>query len=123
MVATNRTHGSRQTRRLAAALEANADKITPELLLEQGKPVDIGGYYLPDDAKCAAVMRPSVTLNAITDGMEWLLPVPAARNFRTPEGRQPARSGEFSRPGLEIQSSRVTFGIPPICSHIGYRGW
>jgi isocitrate dehydrogenase len=31
--------------------------------------VDIGGYYLPDDAKCAAAMRPSATLNAIIDGM------------------------------------------------------
>jgi isocitrate dehydrogenase len=54
---------------VAAALEANAGKITQELLAAQGKPVDIGGYYFPDDAKCAAAMRPSVTLNAIIDGM------------------------------------------------------
>jgi len=54
---------------VAAALEANAGKISQELLAAQGKPVDIGGYYLPDDAKCAAAMRPSVTLNAIIDGM------------------------------------------------------
>src|SRR5580658_1270294 len=54
---------------LATALAANAGKITQELLGAQGKPVDIGGYYLPDDAKCAAAMRPSVTLNAIIDGM------------------------------------------------------
>jgi isocitrate dehydrogenase len=54
---------------VAAALEANADKITQELLAAQGKPVDIGGYYLQDDAKCAAAMRPSATLNAIIDGM------------------------------------------------------
>jgi isocitrate dehydrogenase len=54
---------------VAAALAANADKITQELLAAQGKPVDIGGHYLPDDAKCAAAMRPSVTLNAIIDGM------------------------------------------------------
>jgi isocitrate dehydrogenase len=54
---------------LAATLEANAGKITQELLAAQGKRVDIGGYYLPDDAKCAAAMRPSVTLNAIIDGM------------------------------------------------------
>jgi isocitrate dehydrogenase len=54
---------------VAATLEANAGKITQELLVAQGKPVDIGGYYLPDDAKCAAAMRPSVTLNAIIDGM------------------------------------------------------
>jgi isocitrate dehydrogenase len=54
---------------VAAALEANAGKITQELLAAQGRPVDIGGYYFPDDAKCAAAMRPSVTLNAIIDGM------------------------------------------------------
>ena len=30
----------------------------------QGHPVDIGGYYRPDDAKADAVMRPSETLNA-----------------------------------------------------------
>jgi len=54
---------------VAAALEANAGKITQELLVAQGKPVEVGGYYLPDEAKCAAAMRPSVTLNAIIDGM------------------------------------------------------
>ncbi|HEV8038900.1 MAG TPA: NADP-dependent isocitrate dehydrogenase [Bryobacteraceae bacterium] len=54
---------------VAAALAENAGKITQELLVAQGKPVDIGGYYFPDDAKCAAAMRPSVTLNAIIDGM------------------------------------------------------
>ncbi len=54
---------------LAAALAGNAGKITQELLVAQGKPVDIGGYYFPDDAKCAAAMRPSVTLNAIIDAM------------------------------------------------------
>ena len=54
---------------VAAALAANAGKITQELLGAQGKPVEIAGYYFPDDAKCAAAMRPSVTLNAIIDGM------------------------------------------------------
>jgi len=54
---------------VAAALGANAGKITQELLGAQGKPVDIGGYYFPDEVKCAAAMRPSVTLNAIIDGM------------------------------------------------------
>jgi isocitrate dehydrogenase len=54
---------------VAAELAANEGRITQELLAAQGKPVDIGGYYFPDDAKCAAVMRPSVTLNAIIDGM------------------------------------------------------
>jgi isocitrate dehydrogenase len=54
---------------VATALAANEGKITQELSAAQGKPVDIGGYYFPDDAKCAAAMRPSVTLNAIIDGM------------------------------------------------------
>jgi len=54
---------------VAAGLETNAGKITQELLAAQGKRVDIGGYYLQDDAKSAAAMRPSVTLNAIINGM------------------------------------------------------
>ena len=54
---------------VAAALQANTGNIIQELMAAQGKPVDIGGYYLPDDAKCARAMRPSVTLNAIIDGM------------------------------------------------------
>ncbi len=54
---------------VAAALAAGEGKITQELLAAQGKPVDIGGYYFPDDDKCAAAMRPSATLNAILDRM------------------------------------------------------
>jgi isocitrate dehydrogenase len=54
---------------VAAALAASEGKITLELLAAQGKPVDIGGYYLPDDDKCVAAMRPSATLNAIIDRM------------------------------------------------------
>jgi isocitrate dehydrogenase len=54
---------------IATALAANEGKITQELSAAQGKPVDIGGYYFPDDAKCAVAMRPSATLNAIIDRM------------------------------------------------------
>jgi isocitrate dehydrogenase len=54
---------------VAAALAAAEGKITQELLAAQGKPVDIGGYYLPDDDKCVATMRPSAALNAIIDRM------------------------------------------------------
>ncbi len=54
---------------VAAALAENEGQITQELLAAQGKRVDIGGYYLPDDAKCAVAMRPSATLNAIIDRM------------------------------------------------------
>jgi isocitrate dehydrogenase len=52
---------------VAAALSENESKIAAELLAAQGKPVDIGGYYWPDDAKCAAAMRPSPTLNKIIE--------------------------------------------------------
>ena len=50
---------------VAAELEANEEKIVGELLAVQGKPVYIGGYYLPDDAKANAALRPSETLNRI----------------------------------------------------------
>ena len=40
-------------------------EIVEELLAVQGKPVDVGGYYQPDDAKANAALRPSATLNEI----------------------------------------------------------
>jgi isocitrate dehydrogenase len=49
---------------LAETLVKNEAKINGELIGAQGKPVDTGGYYLPDDAKASAAMRPSATLNA-----------------------------------------------------------
>ena len=48
---------------LAEALAANEAKIAAELIAAQGKAVDTGGYYLPDNAKTSAAMRPSKTLN------------------------------------------------------------
>ena len=51
----------------AAELSAKAEQIEQELIAVQGKPADIGGYYRPDPAKVAAVMRPSATLNAIIE--------------------------------------------------------
>ena len=50
---------------LARALTENEATIIQELSAVQGKPVDIGGYYLADAEKCKAVMRPSATLNAV----------------------------------------------------------
>ncbi|MDP3439531.1 MAG: NADP-dependent isocitrate dehydrogenase, partial [Azonexus sp.] len=50
---------------LAKALTENEANITDELKAVQGKPVDIGGYYLAESEKCKAVMRPSATLNAV----------------------------------------------------------
>ena len=49
---------------LAEALARNEQKIVEELKTVQGQPVDIGGYYRPDPAKTAAVMRPSATFNS-----------------------------------------------------------
>ncbi len=49
---------------LAKTLTDNEQKIVAELIEVQGKPVDIGGYYKPDDVKVKAVMRPSATFNA-----------------------------------------------------------
>ncbi|MCV2363561.1 NADP-dependent isocitrate dehydrogenase [Paucibacter sp. DJ1R-11] len=49
---------------LAKALTEQEGTIVAELAAVQGKPADIGGYYMPDMAKLAEVMRPSATLNA-----------------------------------------------------------
>ncbi|MFF7814067.1 NADP-dependent isocitrate dehydrogenase [Streptomyces sp. NPDC007945] len=48
---------------LAETLGANEQKIVDELNAVQGSPAEIGGYYQPDPAKAAAVMRPSATFN------------------------------------------------------------
>ena len=53
----------------AEALAANEETILAELDAAQGKPVDIGGYYRPDDALAADAMRPSAVLNEIIDGI------------------------------------------------------
>jgi isocitrate dehydrogenase len=50
---------------IAKALTDNEQKIIAELKAVQGKPVDIGGYYMPDLKKCDVVMRPSATFNEI----------------------------------------------------------
>jgi isocitrate dehydrogenase len=50
---------------IAAELAANESKIVEELLAVQGKPVDIGGYYMPSDALASAALRPSPTFNTI----------------------------------------------------------
>ena len=52
---------------VARQLADNEDKIVQELIDAQGQPVDIGGYYHPNDEMAAKAMRPSATLNAIVD--------------------------------------------------------
>ncbi|MFA7232628.1 MAG: NADP-dependent isocitrate dehydrogenase [Terrimicrobiaceae bacterium] len=54
---------------IAGQLTANERTIANELLAVQGKPVDIGGYYRPDDNLASAAMRPSPTFNAILAGL------------------------------------------------------
>ena len=50
-------------------LSANEEKIVSDLIAVQGKPADIGGYFMPDDKKAFAVMRPSAVFNKIVDEM------------------------------------------------------
>ncbi|MEL6982191.1 MAG: NADP-dependent isocitrate dehydrogenase [Actinomycetota bacterium] len=52
---------------LAGALSANEDAIIEELNAVQGQPMDIGGYYFPDEDLKSVAMRPSPTLNQIID--------------------------------------------------------
>lgn len=54
---------------VAEALASNEQAIVSELLEVQGSPVDVGGYYRPDAAKAAAVMRPSATLNKVVSSL------------------------------------------------------
>ncbi len=53
---------------IAQALAENEATIVAELAAAKGAPADTGGYYHPDPARLAAVMRPSATLNAVIDG-------------------------------------------------------
>jgi isocitrate dehydrogenase len=52
---------------LAQQLENNEEVIMIELNEVQGKPVNIGGYYKPNDELAAKAMRPSTTFNKILD--------------------------------------------------------
>jgi isocitrate dehydrogenase len=60
-----------QTRfaKLAKELGDNEAKIVEELNAAQGQPVDMGGYYYPDQEKTAKAMRPSTTFNAALDAL------------------------------------------------------
>ncbi|MFE5294642.1 NADP-dependent isocitrate dehydrogenase [Isoptericola sp. NPDC056618] len=54
---------------LAASLAEQERTIVDELVGVQGSPADIGGYYRPDAAKAAAVMRPSATFNTALEAL------------------------------------------------------
>ena len=53
---------------MARALADNEQKILDEFKAVQGKPVDIGGYFMADKQKVIDVMRPSATFNKILAG-------------------------------------------------------
>ncbi len=55
--------------KVAKQLEESESKIMAELLAAQGKSVDMGGYYHPNDEKTTRAMRPSSTLNTIIDAV------------------------------------------------------
>jgi len=54
---------------IAKAMTEKESLIAGELLAAQGQPVDMGGYYAPDEELKTRAMRPSATLNAIIDGI------------------------------------------------------
>jgi len=54
---------------VAEQLTSNEGQIVEELLAVQGAPVDIDGYYWPDEALVSKAMRPSATLNQIIDSI------------------------------------------------------
>ncbi len=54
---------------VATDLQASEQQIMQELIDIQGESVDLGGYYLMDDAKAAKAMRPSASLNKIIESL------------------------------------------------------
>ncbi len=52
---------------ISEAMKAKEIDILQELIEAQGKPQDIGGYYLPKSDRIADAMRPSGSLNAILE--------------------------------------------------------
>ncbi|MGP5635309.1 NADP-dependent isocitrate dehydrogenase [Corynebacterium variabile] len=54
---------------VADELEEKFETIKVEMRGGQGEPVDLGGYYWPNDEKTTKVMRPSQTFNAVIDGL------------------------------------------------------
>ncbi len=53
--------------KLAQDLADEEDRINKELMAAQGKSMELGGYYLPNDDLATRAMRPSTTFNAAID--------------------------------------------------------
>lgn len=54
---------------IAEQLKSHEAQIVTELNSVQGKPVNIGGYYQPNEALTSNAMRPSATFNAIINSL------------------------------------------------------
>lgn len=54
---------------VALVMQDNEAKIVEELNTIQGKPVDIGGYYLPNEDLANRAMRPNTTFNTILESI------------------------------------------------------
>ncbi|HEY8944374.1 MAG TPA: NADP-dependent isocitrate dehydrogenase, partial [Polyangiaceae bacterium] len=54
---------------IAEKLQSAEPRIVEELIAVQGKAVDVGGYYRPDDAKASRALRPSKTFNEILSSL------------------------------------------------------
>ncbi|GAB3592740.1 Isocitrate dehydrogenase [NADP] [Corynebacterium faecale] len=55
---------------VAEALNAKADEIDAALIADQGRAVDLGGYYAPSEEKTSEVMRPVAAFNEIIDSLK-----------------------------------------------------
>ncbi|MGB2077309.1 MAG: NADP-dependent isocitrate dehydrogenase, partial [Pseudoalteromonas tetraodonis] len=54
-----------QFTQIASDLETNKEQIVSELNDAQGRAMDIGGYFQPNDDAAFKAMRPSTTFNEI----------------------------------------------------------
>ncbi|WP_293952235.1 NADP-dependent isocitrate dehydrogenase [uncultured Corynebacterium sp.] len=55
---------------VAEKLNAKAEQIDAALIADQGKTVDLGGYYAPSNEKTSAIMRPVAEFNEIIDALK-----------------------------------------------------
>ncbi len=55
--------------KVAKQLNDKEEQILSEIGSAEGKPVDMGGYYQPDDSKVINAMRPSNSFNSIIDNI------------------------------------------------------
>lgn len=56
--------------RVAESMNLKEAVINEELIAAQGKPVDMGGYYKPEESILVKQMRPSNTLNEILESIK-----------------------------------------------------